>query len=43
MGGVFVEEVHYRKSIVPKMNQHKSNIWDNTGKIQHENELTQLL
>lgn len=43
MGGIFVEEVYYRKSIVPKMNQHKNNILGNTGKILHENELPQLL
>ena len=43
MGGIFVEEVHYRKNVVPRMNQHKNNILGNTGKILHENELSDLL
>ena len=43
MGGIFVEEVHYRKQIVPQMNRHKNNILGNTGKILHENELSDLL
>lgn len=43
MGGIFVEEVHYRKQIVPQMNRHKNNILGNTGKILHENELPDLL
>lgn len=43
MGGIFVEEQHYRKIIVPKMNEHKNNILGNTGVILHENELSKLL
>ena len=43
MGGIFVEEQHYRKSIVPRMNAHKNNILGNIGKVLHENELSDLL
>lgn len=43
MGGIFVEEQHYRKSIVPRMNVHKNNILGNIGKVLHENELSDLL
>lgn len=43
MGGIFVEEVHYRKQVVPRMNVHKNNILGNTGTILHENELPDLL
>lgn len=43
MGGFFVEEVHYRKEVVPKMNKYKNDILGTTGKILHENELPELL
>ncbi|WP_195761393.1 DUF3800 domain-containing protein [[Clostridium] scindens] len=43
MGGIFVEEQHYRKTVVPKMNAHKNSILGNTGKVLHENELYDLL
>lgn len=43
MGGIFVEEVHYRKLVVPKMMEFKNNILGNTGKVLHENELSDLL
>lgn len=43
MGGIFVEENHYRKEIVKKMNIHKNNILGTTGKVLHENELSDLL
>lgn len=43
MGGIFVEEQHYRKNVVPQMNKHKNDIFGNTGVILHENEITDLL
>lgn len=43
MGGIFVEEQHYRKEIVPRMNYHKNNILGNIGVVLHENELPDLL
>lgn len=43
MGGIIVEEVYYRKTLVPKMNSHKNDIFGNSGKILHENELISLL